>query len=80
MRTTLDLNDTLLIEAKRIAAEQHSSLKAVVEDGLRFLLASRQQEHQQAATGDWPVCTKAQPVPGVDLTRTSALLDLTEAP
>jgi Arc/MetJ family transcription regulator len=80
MRTTIDLNDALFMEAKRIATEQHTSLKAVVEDGLRFLLAARQQERQQATAGGWPVCTHAKPVPGIDLTRSSVLLDLTESP
>jgi len=79
MRTTLDINDTLLIEAKQIAAEQHTSLKAVVEDSIRFLVSARRQE-RQLAVADWPVCSQARPVPGVDLTRTSALMDLTEAP
>jgi len=77
MRTTLDINDTLLVEAKRIAAEQHTSLKAVIEDSIRFLVISRQHERQEAIA-DWAVCTTAKPVPGVSLTRTSELLDLTE--
>ena len=79
MRTTLDLNEALLVEAKRIAAEQHTSLKAVVEDGLRFLLSQRQQAGKPAASA-WPVCTEAKPVPGIDLTSTSALLEASEAP
>jgi hypothetical protein len=80
MRTSFDLNDALLVEARRLAAEQHTSLKAVIEDGLRFLLASRQRERHQATSDGWPVCTAAKPVPGVDLTSSSALLDLTESP
>ena len=79
MRTTLDLNEALLVEAKRIAAEQHTSLKAVVEDGLRFLLSQRQQA-SKAATTAWPICTAAKPVPGIDLTSTSALLEASDAP
>lgn len=79
MRTSIDLNDTLLMEAKRIATEQHTSLKAVVEDGLRFLICSRRQVPSNVSS-DWPVCTQAKPVAGVDLTRTGALLELTETP
>ncbi len=79
MRTSIDLNDALLIEAKRIAAEQHTSLKAVVEDGLRFLISSRRQT-RATIPAEWPVCTQAKPVAGVDLTRTGALLELTETP
>ena len=35
MRTTLDLADDLLIAAKKRAAEERTSLKALVERGLR---------------------------------------------
>ncbi len=38
MKTTLDLPDELLIEAKKQAAEQRRPLKALVEDGLRMVL------------------------------------------
>lgn len=35
MKTTLELNDELLIEAKRMAAQRRTSLKALVEHALR---------------------------------------------
>ena len=38
MKTTLDLPDELLIEAKKKAAEQRRPLKALVEEGLRMVL------------------------------------------
>ena len=76
MRTSMDLNDALLIEAKRLAAERGTSLKALVEDGLRAVLGGRLREAQPATA--WPIDTRAQPVPGIDLTRTSDLLDRTE--
>ena len=38
MKTTLELPDELLIEAKKLAAEQRRPLKAVIEDGLRMIL------------------------------------------
>ena len=34
MKTTLDLNEALLIEAKRVAAQRRTSLKAIVEHAL----------------------------------------------
>lgn len=40
MRMTLDINDELLARAKRYARETGSSLRAVVEDGLRQVLDS----------------------------------------
>lgn len=38
MRTTLDLNDTLLTQAKTRAAQEHRTLTSVVEEALRRLL------------------------------------------
>ena len=38
MKTTLELPDELLIEAKKLAAEQRRPLRAIVEDGLRMVL------------------------------------------
>ena len=35
MKTTLDLPDDLLIEAKSVAARRHTTLKAMVEHALR---------------------------------------------
>jgi hypothetical protein len=38
MKTTLDLPDELLIEAKKQAAEQRRPLRSLVEEGLRMVL------------------------------------------
>jgi hypothetical protein len=38
MKTTLDLPDELLIEAKKRAAEQRRPLRALIEEGLRMAL------------------------------------------
>lgn len=38
MKTTLELPDELLIEAKKRAAEQRRPLRALVEEGLRMAL------------------------------------------
>ena len=38
MKTTVELPDELLIEAKKMAAEQRRPLRAIVEDGLRMVL------------------------------------------
>ena len=46
MKTTLDLPDELLIEAKKAAAEQRRPLKALVEEGLRLLLRRPQRKTQ----------------------------------
>jgi hypothetical protein len=77
MRTSLDLNEALLAEARRIAAEQHTSFKAVVEDALRCLIAARRQRLDVV---EWPVSQRARPVPGVDLANNASLAEASEAP
>ncbi|OQW96723.1 MAG: hypothetical protein BWK77_03830 [Verrucomicrobia bacterium A1] len=39
MKTTLELPDGILIEAKKLAAEERTTLRALVEQGLRHVLA-----------------------------------------
>jgi hypothetical protein len=38
MKTTLDLNDTLLAEAKAAAAQQRTTLTRLIEEGLQLRL------------------------------------------
>lgn len=38
MKTTLNLHDALLTEAKALAARQHSTLTRLIEEGLRMRL------------------------------------------
>ena len=40
MKTTVDIADDLLVEAKKRAAELHQPLRLLVEDGLRLRLAA----------------------------------------
>ena len=46
MKTTIDIQDESLERAKRRASETGSSLRAVVEDGLRAVLASPPVEYR----------------------------------
>jgi negative regulator of sigma E activity len=39
MKTTLELPDSILIEAKKLAAEERTTLRALVEQGLRHVLS-----------------------------------------
>jgi hypothetical protein len=41
MKTTIDIADGLLIEAKKVAAREKSTIRALVEEGLRRALADR---------------------------------------
>jgi len=60
MKTTLDLPDELLIEAKKRAAEQRRPLRALMEEGLRLVLRKpglqtrRKQVHLITVKGGLP--------------------------
>ena len=41
MKTTLNLNDALLTEAKTLAAQQRTSLTRLIEEGLQLRLRAR---------------------------------------
>jgi len=41
IKTTLDITTPLLEEAKRLAEREHVTLRALVEEGLRAVLAAR---------------------------------------
>jgi hypothetical protein len=41
MKTTVELSDGLLREAKRLALKERTSVKALIEQGLRATLAER---------------------------------------
>lgn len=41
MRTTLDINDRLLTEAKTLAVRERTTLTKVIEEGLRLRLRSK---------------------------------------
>lgn len=74
MKTTLDLNDTLVAEAKALAARERTTLTRMVEEGLRLRLAM-----QRAAAGTTP---KRLPVfrgkggltPGIDPSSNRSML------
>ena len=79
MRTTIQLEDKLLQEAKAFAAETGKSLTAVIEDALRQILTRRQPPaRKQCVT--LKTHGRGGLRPGVDLDNTAALLDLMETP
>ena len=41
MKTTLNLNDALLTQAKALAAQQHTSLTRLIEEGLQLRLRAQ---------------------------------------
>lgn len=73
MKTTLDLNDALLADAKALAARQRTSLTRLIEEGLQLRLrASRRAGRGPARL---PVFKgRGGLVAGVDPTSNKALL------
>jgi hypothetical protein len=43
MKTTIQIPDSLFEEARKLAAKEKTTLKALVEEGLRLVLAKRKQ-------------------------------------
>jgi Bacterial antitoxin of type II TA system, VapB len=44
MKTTLEISDPLLREARKIAAREQTTLRAVVEQGLRRIIAEKERK------------------------------------
>lgn len=50
MKTTLDINDQLLAEAKSLAALQRTTLTRLIEEGLQLRLAKNRTSKRAAKT------------------------------
>ena len=77
MRTTIQMDDQLLMEAKQRAAKTGRTLKAVIEDALREAFA-RQEPPPQNARIKLKTFKGRGVQPGVDLDDTASLHDLME--
>ncbi len=74
MKTTLDINDQLLANAKALAARQRTSLTRLIEEGLQLRL--RAQETPQRGKPRLPVFRgRGGLVSGVDPLRNKAMLE-----
>jgi hypothetical protein len=76
MRTTIDIPEHLLIEAKKVAASRRTSLTRIVEASLRAYIAAERTARGKKKVASLPVNRKARPVAGVDLDDTSGLLEI----
>lgn len=77
MRTTIKIDDQLLVEAKTRANLTGRTLNQVVEDALREAFARREAS---ASRLELPVFTGGRLMPGVDLDDSAALLDVMSGP
>jgi hypothetical protein len=78
MRTTVNLDDQLLREAKVLARQTGRTLTSLIEDALRERLARR----RAVLTGQpthLPTVPGRGPLPGVDLDNSAGLRDLMDA-
>jgi len=75
MRTTIEINDDLLRQAKRRAADEGTSLRALVERALRLHLGGKHRARGYKLT--WRTET-GRMLPGVRLDDRDALHDLME--
>jgi hypothetical protein len=78
MRTTVRLEDALINQAKREAERRGETLTALIEQGLRLVLAQSRSRHQRERV-KLPVSEAGGGVlPGIDLNDSAALLDIME--
>lgn len=79
MRTTVRLDDQLLKSVKRHAHDTGTSMKAVIEDALRHLLARRAAKRPRRPVKLSTVSGHGVR-PGIDLDNSAALLAYMEEP
>ncbi len=75
MRTTLNISDELLAEAKVLAVRTHRSIGAVVDDALRMLLR-REEGDSSAVEWTFPTSGAGGLQPGVNLDDRESLAEL----
>jgi hypothetical protein len=78
MRTTIRLDEALLVRAKELAARTGRTLTAVIEDALRAALA-QSRNRRRAERIALPTFGSGGVRPGVDLDDTASLFDVMES-
>lgn len=76
MRTTVNIDDELLAQAKVIAAQTHRTIGSVLEDALRKLISEQVRSTGTAYELPRLDFSRAGLQPGVDLQDKEALADL----
>lgn len=78
MKTTLDLSDALLANAKALAARRRTTLTRIVEEGLRLRLQTPRQTRAKAAHRIPVFHGKGGMRPGIDPTSNQSMLEAAE--
>ena len=79
MKTTLDIDNALLRNAKVLAAQQGSSLTRLIEEGLQMRLAVRPASGTAARSVELPISRcKGGLIPGINPTNNRSMLDATD--
>jgi hypothetical protein len=73
MRTTVDLNDSLLQSAKEYAVRSHRTLRSLIEEGLSRLL---EEEFRPSGNLEPLPTWHGVPFDGIDFTNNAQLLDI----
>ncbi|MGI9305985.1 MAG: DUF6364 family protein [Gammaproteobacteria bacterium] len=79
MRTTIRLDDALIKEAKRQAAESGMTLTAIIEDSLRERLARGKATIKPRKQVKLKTTGKGGVFPGIDLDDSASLIDTMDA-
>lgn len=79
MRTTIRLPDDLIAKAKKLAADTHRTLTAVIEDALRGALARHHHSRRKTQPTRLITFRGTGLLPGVDLDDSAALLEVMES-
>lgn len=75
MKTTLDINDSLLANAKALAAQQQTSLTRLIEEGLQLRLRSSQAAPKPGKRKIPVFKGRGGMVPGLNPCSNKAMLD-----
>ncbi|HET8699532.1 MAG TPA: DUF2191 domain-containing protein [Gammaproteobacteria bacterium] len=76
MKTTLDIDDELLIKAKAVSARERKSLTALIEEGLRLRLRARRASSGAKSSSPLPVYRgKSGLAKGIDPSSNRSMLD-----
>ena len=78
MKTTLNIRDPLLAEAKALAVRQRTSLTRLIEEGLQLRLRASQASRPATKAGAWKIPVfdgKSGLVTGLNPASNKAMLD-----